>query len=196
SIYPLALHDALPISGCARRHLRPLGRLRHRARRRDTRRRRRDRRIGTELGRRARIRGTLPAVGHPSVLLPGLCARHPARPGGGSDQVTGARRRPGPRPRRGHADGHLLPGRMSSGHCSPVRLLWAVTDRRRSEMLQLSENAAAALETIRASEGIPETHDTRLTAERGPTGDLAVRLEFVENALPEDGVAEQGGTQV
>lgn len=63
-------------------------------------------------------------------------------------------------------------------------------------MLQLSENAAAALETIRASEGIPETHDTRLTAERGPTGDLAVRLEFVENALPEDGLAEQGGTQV
>ena len=63
-------------------------------------------------------------------------------------------------------------------------------------MLQLSENAAAALETIRASEGIPETHDTRLTAERGPNGDLAVRLEFVENATPEDGVAEQGATQV
>lgn len=63
-------------------------------------------------------------------------------------------------------------------------------------MLQLSENAAAALETIRVSEGIPESHDTRLTAERGPNGDLAVRLEFVENALPEDGMAEQSGTQV
>ena len=63
-------------------------------------------------------------------------------------------------------------------------------------MLQLSENAAAALETIRASEGIPASHDTRLTAERGPNGDFVVRLEFVENATPEDGVAEQGATQV
>lgn len=63
-------------------------------------------------------------------------------------------------------------------------------------MLQLSENAAAALETIRQSEGIPDGHDTRLTAERQATGDLAVRLEFVETAPEADHVAEKDGTEV
>lgn len=62
--------------------------------------------------------------------------------------------------------------------------------------MQLSENAAAALETIRRSEGIPEEHDTRLTAERQPTGDVAIRLEFVEEPGDEDQVAEQAGTEV
>lgn len=63
-------------------------------------------------------------------------------------------------------------------------------------MLKLSENAAAALESIRRSEGIPEEHDTRLTAERQPTGDVAVRLEFVESASEEDEVTEQAGTEI
>lgn len=63
-------------------------------------------------------------------------------------------------------------------------------------MLKLSENAAAALESIRRSEGVPEEHNTRLTAERQPSGDVAVRLEFVETAGEEDQVAEQAGTEV
>lgn len=63
-------------------------------------------------------------------------------------------------------------------------------------MLKLSENAAAALESIRRSEGVPEDHDTRLTAERQPTGDVAVRLEFVEAASEEDQLAEEAGTEV
>lgn len=63
-------------------------------------------------------------------------------------------------------------------------------------MLKLSENAAAALESIRRSEGVPEEHNTRLTAERQASGDVAVRLEFVETAGEEDQVAEQAGTEV
>ncbi|HEX2153868.1 MAG TPA: iron-sulfur cluster biosynthesis family protein [Acidimicrobiia bacterium] len=63
-------------------------------------------------------------------------------------------------------------------------------------MLKLSENAAAALETIRRSEEIPESHDTRLTAERQSPGGIAVRLEFVETAGEEDEVTEQSGTEV
>lgn len=63
-------------------------------------------------------------------------------------------------------------------------------------MLKLSENAAAALESIRRSEGVPEEHNTRLTAERQPSGDVAVRLEFVEATGEEDQVAEQAGTEV
>lgn len=63
-------------------------------------------------------------------------------------------------------------------------------------MLKLSENAAAALESIRRSEGVPDEHNTRLTAERQPGGDVAVRLEFVEAAGEDDQVAEQAGTEV
>ncbi len=63
-------------------------------------------------------------------------------------------------------------------------------------MLKLSENAAAALETIRRSEDIPEDHDIRLTADRQSSGDLGVRLEFVESAGDEDAVAAQAGTEV
>lgn len=62
--------------------------------------------------------------------------------------------------------------------------------------MKLSDNAAAALESIRRSENVPEDHDTRLTAERQPTGDVAVRLEFVETPGEEDQVAEQAGTEV
>lgn len=63
-------------------------------------------------------------------------------------------------------------------------------------MLQLSESAAAALESIRQNEGIPEDHGTRLTADQQPTGEIAIRLEFVENVPEEDQVAEQAGTEV
>lgn len=63
-------------------------------------------------------------------------------------------------------------------------------------MLKVSENAAAALESIRQSEGIPQAHGTRLTADQQPTGDIAIRLEFVENVPEEDQVAEQAGTEV
>lgn len=63
-------------------------------------------------------------------------------------------------------------------------------------MLQLSDNAAAALESIRQNQEIPEDHGTRLTGEREPTGDLALRLEFVENAPGDHEVTEQAGTEV
>lgn len=63
-------------------------------------------------------------------------------------------------------------------------------------MLKLSENAAAALENIRRSEGVPQDHNIRLSADRQPTGDLGIRLEFVEAAGEDDEVAEQAGTEV
>jgi Fe-S cluster assembly iron-binding protein IscA len=63
-------------------------------------------------------------------------------------------------------------------------------------VLKLSENAAAALETIRQNRGIPEDHGTRLTGDQQPSGDLAVRLEFVEEVPEGDQVAEQAGTEV
>ena len=63
-------------------------------------------------------------------------------------------------------------------------------------MLKLSENAAAALESIRQNEGIPEAHGARLTGDQKPSGDLEVRLEFVEEVPEDDHVAEQAGTEV
>ena len=63
-------------------------------------------------------------------------------------------------------------------------------------MLKLSEKAAAALENIRQSQGIPEAHSTRLTADHQSTGDLALRLEFVEQIPEDDQVAERAGTEV
>lgn len=63
-------------------------------------------------------------------------------------------------------------------------------------MLQLSENAAAALENIRESQGIPEDRDTRLTADEGQSGGLALRLEFVDEVPETDQVVEQAGTEV
>lgn len=62
--------------------------------------------------------------------------------------------------------------------------------------MELSENAAAALENIRQSQDIPEEHDIRLTADQQPSGDLAVRLEFVEQVPEDDQVAEQAGTEI
>ena len=63
-------------------------------------------------------------------------------------------------------------------------------------MLQLTESAAAALESIRRIEEIPDSHGTRLTGGPQPDGDLAVRLEFVEGPAEGDQVTAQGGTEV
>jgi Fe-S cluster assembly iron-binding protein IscA len=63
-------------------------------------------------------------------------------------------------------------------------------------MLQVSEKAAMALEAIRRSEEIPESHGTRLSQASQPSGDLAIRLEFVEDVSEEDQVTEHGGTEV
>lgn len=63
-------------------------------------------------------------------------------------------------------------------------------------MLQVSEKAAVALEAIRRSEGVPESHGTRLSAARQPSGDLAIQLQFVEEAEDGDEIAEQDGTEV
>jgi Fe-S cluster assembly iron-binding protein IscA len=62
--------------------------------------------------------------------------------------------------------------------------------------VQLSENAAMALRAIRENEEIPEDHDTRLAADQQESGDLAVRLEFVEETREDDEMAEQSGTEV
>lgn len=63
-------------------------------------------------------------------------------------------------------------------------------------MLQLSQDAAAALEGIRESQGIPEDQGTRLTAEESQGGGLALRLEFVEEVPEDDLVVEQSGTEI
>lgn len=63
-------------------------------------------------------------------------------------------------------------------------------------MLELSESAAAALQNIRQDQGIPEEHGARLTGEAQPTGNLAVRLEFVESVPEDDHVTTQAGTEV
>lgn len=63
-------------------------------------------------------------------------------------------------------------------------------------MLELTESAAAALDSIRRNEGIPESHGTRLTGDRRPGGDLEVRLEFVETPDEADQVTEQSGTEM
>ena len=62
--------------------------------------------------------------------------------------------------------------------------------------MELSENAAAALENIRESQGIPEESGARLTADRGPSGGLALRLEFVPGVSEADQVVEQSGTEI
>lgn len=63
-------------------------------------------------------------------------------------------------------------------------------------MLQSSENAAAALESIRENQGIPEEQGTRLTADLTEENGLALRLEFVDEVPEEDQVVEQSGTEV
>ncbi|MGD2059982.1 MAG: hypothetical protein PVF87_03885 [Acidimicrobiia bacterium] len=62
-------------------------------------------------------------------------------------------------------------------------------------MLQVSQRAAVALEAVRSSEEVPESH-ARLSPSRHPGGDLAIRLEFVAQAEEGDQVAEQAGTEV
>jgi Fe-S cluster assembly iron-binding protein IscA len=63
-------------------------------------------------------------------------------------------------------------------------------------MMELSENAAAALENLRESQGVPEDRGTRITAEQAQEGGLALRLEFVEEIPESDQVIEQAGTEV
>jgi Fe-S cluster assembly iron-binding protein IscA len=63
-------------------------------------------------------------------------------------------------------------------------------------MMELSENAAAALENLRESQGVPEDRGTRITAEQAQEGGLALRLEFVEEIPESDQVIEQSGTEV
>lgn len=63
-------------------------------------------------------------------------------------------------------------------------------------MLQLSEQAAVALEAIRRSQGIPESHGTRLSPATNPGGELAIELAFVEEAEEGDQVAEHANTEV
>lgn len=63
-------------------------------------------------------------------------------------------------------------------------------------MLKLSENAAAALENIRESQGIPEEAGTRLTAEEAESGGLALKLEFVDEVPETDEIVEQAGTEI
>lgn len=53
-----------------------------------------------------------------------------------------------------------------------------------------------ALEAVRHSEDIPESHGTRLSPARHESGDLAIRLEFVEETQEGDQIAEQAGTEV
>lgn len=63
-------------------------------------------------------------------------------------------------------------------------------------MLKLSENAAAALENIRASQGVPAEQGTRLTGEQSPEGGLALRLEFVDEVPETDQAIEEAGTEI
>lgn len=63
-------------------------------------------------------------------------------------------------------------------------------------MMELSENAAAALENLRENQGVPEDQGTRITAEQAQEGGLALRLEFVEEIPETDQVIEQFGTEV
>lgn len=69
-------------------------------------------------------------------------------------------------------------------------------NRRDNGMMELSENAAAALENLRVSQGVPEDQGTRITAEQAQEGNLALRLEFVEEIPETDQVIEQAGTEV
>jgi Fe-S cluster assembly iron-binding protein IscA len=73
---------------------------------------------------------------------------------------------------------------------------WITVPTKEETVLQVTENAAAALESIRQMEGIPESHGTRLTGGPQPDGDIAVRLEFVESPVETDQVTKQGETEV
>lgn len=77
----------------------------------------------------------------------------------------------------------------------PLNSRWVGRPEKRSTRLELSETAAAALDTIRPNEAVPESHDTRLSAERQPpaTSPLGSSCRRVGE---EDQVAEQSGTEV
>lgn len=70
------------------------------------------------------------------------------------------------------------------------------TARQKGSTVQLTENAAAALENLREAQGIPDGRENRLTAEQGPTGGLALRLEFVEDVSDDHEVVEKAGTEI
>ncbi|HWB71566.1 MAG TPA: hypothetical protein VG452_05045 [Egibacteraceae bacterium] len=63
-------------------------------------------------------------------------------------------------------------------------------------MLHVSENAAAALENVRSTEGLPESYGVRLSGGQEAGGDIVVRLAFVETPEEADQVTEQSGTEV
>jgi Fe-S cluster assembly iron-binding protein IscA len=63
-------------------------------------------------------------------------------------------------------------------------------------MLQVTQNAAVALATIREQENIPEDHNTLLTGEKLPSGDVSIRLEFVEDTAEEAQVTSEAGTDI
>ncbi len=62
--------------------------------------------------------------------------------------------------------------------------------------MQLSENAAAALENIRENQEIPEAHGIRLAADHQPSGEVGFRLVVVEEISETDEVVEQAGTEL
>jgi iron-sulfur cluster assembly protein len=63
-------------------------------------------------------------------------------------------------------------------------------------MMELSENAAAALENLRESQGVPDDHGVRITAEQGDQDGFALRLEFAEEIPDSDHTIEQSGTEI
>lgn len=63
-------------------------------------------------------------------------------------------------------------------------------------MLQLSENAATALEEARSAQDVPEGYGVRIAAQPGPDGQMGIALGFVEQPLEGDEVTEQSGTEL
>lgn len=63
-------------------------------------------------------------------------------------------------------------------------------------MLRLSENATAALDNVRAAQGLPESYGVRLSGGQQPDGNLIVNLDFVETPQEADQVIEQPGADV
>lgn len=63
-------------------------------------------------------------------------------------------------------------------------------------MLRVSENAAAALENVRSTEGIPEPYGVRVSGGQQPSGGIVIHLDFVETPEDADQVIEQSGTEV
>jgi Fe-S cluster assembly iron-binding protein IscA len=63
-------------------------------------------------------------------------------------------------------------------------------------MLQVSENAVAALENIRSTEGVPESYGVRVSGGQEAGGDIVISLAFVETPAEADQVTEQAGTEI